>query len=126
MGNRIALIEDDPELREVLSSYLEKKGFEVYSAPSGFDIVAAVIGKKPSLVIVDLNLPGSGGDDVISTFKTRGMLDGVPVILISGCDEAEVKRAAVSIGAAAYFCKPFDMDILLEAVKKHLSATAGR
>lgn len=110
---KIALLEDEAMIRETTAAYLRANGFEVMVAESGHDLVSAVLAAPPDLVITDLMLPGLPGETVMRTFRIRGLLDQVPVIVISGQEESEVRAAAESLGAAAYFCKPFDLALLV-------------
>lgn len=118
-NKKIALIEDDAALREILSEHFKKNGFEVDGAESGFDIVPSIFKRKPSLIVVDLNLPGVSGKEVIKSFKAQGVVDNIPVILISAQSEPEVREAALAMGAVAYFLKPLDMGKFMAAVESY-------
>jgi two-component system nitrogen regulation response regulator NtrX len=119
----IAILEDDNQALEVLISFFSSKGFDVYGAPSGFDIIKDIFARKPDLIIADLGLPGMPGDQVLKTFKTKGIADQAPIIIVSACPPAEVEAAAKGVKAAAFLAKPYDMDKLLELVNQHLAGT---
>jgi len=116
----IAILEDDHQLREVLTNFLTAKGFEVYGAPSGFDIVKDVFARKPDLIITDLGLQGASGDQVVKTLKVRNLLPQTPVIVISALGPDEIAQAVKSLEAVAALPKPFDNEKLLTLVKQHI------
>jgi len=113
MKKKIALLEDDADIRETTATFLSANGFEVMAAASGHDLVGAVLAQPPDLVITDLILPGLPGETVMRTFRVQGLIGSVPLIVISGQRESVVRAAAEALGAAAYFCKPFDLKLLL-------------
>lgn len=120
MKKRIAILEDDPDYREILTKLLENEGFEVFVAPTGFEIVNEIVRKQPDLILLDLMLPELSGEKVIDLFKTKEVIKDIPVIIISAKDKSEIKKAAKEIKAVAYFIKPVDTRILLEGIKKYL------
>jgi len=119
----IAILEDDSHTREVLTDFFTAKGFDVYGAESGFDIVKDVVARKPDLVITDLGLPGASGDQVMKTLKMRNFLAGVPIIIISAMDPEHVRQTAKSLGGVEFMTKPLDMERLL-ALANDLTARA--
>lgn len=120
MKKTIAILEDDCDLREVLTAQFIAHGYDVYGGPSGFDIIKDVLARKPDLIVTDLGLSGSSGHDVIKLFQGRGLVAKVPIIVISAQDKAKVEAAAKRLDAVACLSKPFDPSQLLDLVHRHL------
>jgi len=117
---KIAIIEDDRNVLNLLKVILKDEGYEVYGAPTGIEIVNQLVNEKPDLIILDLMLPLLPGEKVIDTFQQKDVITGVPVIVISGKEEKEIKESAKEIGAVAYIKKPVDREKLIELVKKYI------
>ena len=117
---KVAIIEDDRNNLNLLKVILKDEGYEVYGAPTGIEIVNQLVNKKPDLIILDLMLPLLPGEKVIDAFQQKDVITGVPVIVISGKEEKEIKESAKEIGAVAYIKKPVDRQKLIELVKKYI------
>jgi len=117
---KVAIIEDDRNVLNLLKVILKDEGYEVYGAPTGIEIVNQLVNEKPDLIILDLMLPLLPGEKVIDTFQQKDVITGVPVIVISGKEEKEIKESAKEIGAVAYIKKPVDREKLIELVKKYI------
>ncbi len=98
------VIEDDDDVRNLLSAVLRQSGFEVHSAPTGRDGVRMVRDVQPTVVTVDLGLPDIDGYEVLR--RVRGFSDCYVVILTSRADELDALMALQS-GADDYLTKPF-------------------
>ncbi len=116
---KIAIIEDDINLLQLLKTVLKEEGYEVYGATTGIDLVNQLVNNKPDLILLDLMLPLVPGEKVINAFLQKDLLTDVPVIIISGKEEKETKKAAKEIGAVAYLKKPINNKELIELVKKY-------
>ncbi len=71
--------------------------------------------------MLDLMLPLLSGEQVMEAFRQKEMVAGVPIIIISGKTEVEIKKAAKSLGAVSWLRKPFDNKEVVELVKKYLT-----
>jgi len=122
---RILVAEDDKEMRTLLVQSLKREGYEVMECPDGLELMetltaAATDGEmlNLSLIVSDIRMPWITGLDVL-----RGMRDYVgypPVILITAFGDEETHEEALSLGAAAVFDKPFDVELLLDKVRDFL------
>lgn len=119
-GKKIAVIEDDRNLLELLKKVLAAAGYEVFGAPTGSELAKKVIDNKPDLIITDLGLPQLDGDKVIEVFHKNDVEYMVPVIVMSAWEEFKIKQAAEDIGAVAYMKKPVNQDELLKLIKKYI------
>ncbi|OGS18626.1 MAG: hypothetical protein A3J83_04300 [Elusimicrobia bacterium RIFOXYA2_FULL_40_6] len=117
---RIAVIEDDENLLELFKKILKNENYEVVGATNGLDIVKQLFENKPDLILIDLGLPIVSGDKVIDTFKKKDVIGNIPVVIVSGREEAEIKNAVREIGAVAYIKKPVNPQELIKLVKEHI------
>lgn len=117
---RILIIDDDIHIGNMLEETLGKAGYQVSRAYSGTEALLVLAGRKPDLVLLDLMLPGLGGEEVLPE------ISGIPVIVISAKAGAEDKASLLLGGAADYVTKPFDMRELLARITVQLRNTAVR
>ncbi len=110
----ILIIEDEPELVKVLRIYLEKSGFEVFTAYRGDTGLSTWAHKKPDLVILDLNLPGMDGLEVAQ--QIRRTSDTPILMLTARVDEAD-QLIGLEIGADDYVPKPFSPRVIVARVR---------
>jgi CheY-like chemotaxis protein len=116
---RILIVEDHPTMREAMRLVLEGEGFEIDEAPDGDQAIAAVRAGRPDLVLLDMSIPGTPGQDVLATVKADPDTADVPVIVVTASGE-EGRSAALAGGADHYFTKPFSPIALLQAVEQVL------
>jgi signal transduction histidine kinase/ActR/RegA family two-component response regulator len=117
----VLVIEDDPSSVDLVHAYLAGSGYEVLVARNGVDGLAAVRREQPDAVILDIQLPGLDGWDVLSTLKAEPETARIPVVVISVLDERA--RGALH-GAAAYLVKPVSRDDVLSALDGAVPAAA--
>jgi len=106
MPNSILIIEDDPNIAELIRLYLEKDGFEVTIAGDGKTGVNAFHSLHPDLVLLDIMLPEMDGWEVCREIRKN---DKTPIIILSAKDETVDKITGLELGADDYIAKPFDM-----------------
>ncbi len=113
---RLLVVDDDASCLESVSAYLEDSGFEVTRARDGREGLAEIEGSGPDLVLLDLQMPGLHGLDVLASVRERW--PAMPVIVFSGsASVADVVRA-LRLGASDYLIKPvIDLEILEHAVR---------
>ena len=116
----ILVIDDDVHIGNMLEETLEREGYQVSRAYSGTEALLVLQAGKPDLVLLDLMLPGLGGEEVLPR------LSGIPVIVMSAKAGVEDKVTLLLGGAADYVTKPFDMKELLARITVQLRmAVAG-
>lgn len=101
---RIFLVEDEPDLNRILTTYLEMEGWQVYSFLDGESALAAA-GEQPHLWILDIMLPGMDGYQLLRQIKARNQ--NVPVIYISARDADIDRIVGLEMGSDDYLAKPF-------------------
>jgi len=122
MLKTILVVEDDPTMRELLRVHLSSAGFAVACAASGAEAMQAVRGVTPDLIICDVHMPRMTGFELITALKPMPSLRNTPVIFLTVDGDASERGA--QLGAADFLTKPIRVDALLEAVQKHLPASA--
>lgn len=111
----IMVVDDDPEMRAVLRDVLTHEGFRVHEEPGPEQVPHAVDILRPAAVIVDKEMPGSNGLELVATLGHR--YPTLPVIVITAFGGAAIRAEARRQGAAEYLEKPFRMATLLDALR---------
>lgn len=112
---RILIVEDDPSTRVYLRDQLKLLGFQVVGVvSSGEEALEAAQELNPSLIIMDINLPGIDG---IETAKRINLKHPVPVIIVTGYSSEELTNGAVEAGVFCYLLKPVGKEDLLPAIR---------
>ena len=121
---RILVVEDDPAVRNLVTTALDLHGYDVEKAETGELAVMEAASRNPDLIMLDLGLPDIDGVEVIS--KVRGW-SAVPIIVISARTKDSDKIGALDAGADDYLTKPFSVEELLARVRASLrrSGMAG-
>lgn len=120
---RILIVEDEPRIAGFLSRGLSSEGAETTVAHTGAEAIRLIGELDPSLVLLDLSLPGPDGLEVLRQWSARR--PEVPVLILSARRDLATRLAGLRAGARDYMTKPFSFDELLERVRIHLRA-AGR
>ncbi|HSJ38339.1 MAG TPA: response regulator transcription factor [Planococcus sp. (in: firmicutes)] len=122
MKPTILVVEDDRMIRELVSIYLEKAGYEVIAAANGEDAKEAFRLFQPCLVILDLMLPKISGEELCSWFRSQNRNE-VSIIMLSAKAKTQDKIAGLKMGADDYMTKPFEPDELVAHVEAVLRRT---
>ena len=120
-GPRILVVEDEPAISESVSYALQTEGMSVEVAYTAPDALAAVRRRRPSLVLLDVMLPGGSGLDVCREIRS---FSDVPIIVLSARDSEADKVAGLELGADDYVTKPFSIRELMARVRSHLRRAA--
>lgn len=109
----ILVIDDNQDIREMLTQILSLEGYCVYSVINGIEGIKFLCnGKLPDLILLDIAMEQMNGWEFLIRIKNDPILAAIPVIIISGHNIH--KEKALSLGAAACFAKPLDFDLLLD------------
>ena len=114
MKTKILLVDDDPNIRQLVNLYLEKEGFEVEMADRGDTAVEKFKTFAPNLILLDLMLPGMDGWHVCREVRKTS---NVPIIMLTAKDETFDKVLGLELGADDYMVKPFDTKELVARIK---------
>lgn len=119
--NKILVVDDDPNIAQLVKLYLEKEGFQVTVEGRGDSAVSAFRKDPPSLMLLDIMLPGMDGWQVCRTVR---QFSNAPIIMLSAKDETFDKVLGLELGADDYVTKPFEGKELVARVKAVLRRTA--
>ncbi|HPQ45958.1 MAG TPA: response regulator transcription factor [Clostridia bacterium] len=111
---KILVVDDERELREVASLYLEKEGFKVLQAGDGVTAVKVFHDEKPDLVVLDLMLPDIPGEKVCNVIREN---HNTPIIMLTSKSGEDSKISGLEMGADDYMTKPFSPKELVARVK---------
>ncbi|WP_319043079.1 response regulator transcription factor [Kribbella solani] len=120
---RLLVVDDEATVRELLSATLRFAGFDVTSAATATEAVAAAVAEPPDLVLLDVMLPDMDGFDVVQRLRDHGP---VPVLFLTARDGQADKIHGLSLGADDYVTKPFDLKELIARIRAVLRRTTGR
>ena len=111
---KILIVDDDPHIRELVSVFLEREGFQTYEAIDGVDALQKMDDVKVDMVILDIMMPNMDGFDVC--FELRKYYD-IPVLMLTAKGETSQKVKGFHLGTDDYLVKPFDPIELVVRVK---------
>jgi len=124
---RILCIEDDPGTRELLVEELEEAGFEVDAYGDGAAGLAAIVERRPDLILCDLDLPGLTGFDILASIPQAGaQIRAIPFVFLTAYGQRENLIAARRLGCDEYIVKPIDFELLVETVRNRIARSPAR
>ena len=106
---RILIVEDDADIRQILSQTLRKAGYEVNEARHALGGICAMVREGADLVLTDIRMPVVDGLDLVRELKAHEDTRHVPVVAVTGFDTAEGRAAALEAGCIGYITKPIDV-----------------
>jgi DNA-binding NtrC family response regulator len=115
---KILVVDDESEIRDVLTEVLEAAGFEVIAAADGAAALEQARASQSAVILLDLTMPRMGGMAALPEIKR--FAPEIPVIICTAHTDIHTAVQAMRLGAYDYLTKPFDMDILMLAVKRAL------
>lgn len=121
MKQTILVIDDNPDLLDIVDAILSEAGFVVAKALSGEDGLSVARALKPNLILLDLNMPKMDGWEVLKLLKTEGATQEIPVAIFSVRTDLKDKIFGLQRGAVDYIPKPFQYDRLAERVQRILA-----
>ncbi|MBZ0160519.1 MAG: response regulator [bacterium] len=117
---KILVVEDHPLNRELVVAALEARGCTVLEAENGLGLLERVKAERPTLIIMDLQLPGIDGFALTRQLKRDAETRDIPVLAVSAFAGSEDRIMALKVGCAASLTKPLDLLIFLETVARLL------
>lgn len=116
---RILIVDDEAEVVQVLSEYFTRQGYAVETAPGGAEALASLGGGRPDLVLLDIDMPGIDGIEVLRRLHE---IDGsIPVIMVTANQAVAIAEESLRLGAVGYVEKPFDFVALGRSVSGALA-----
>jgi two-component system KDP operon response regulator KdpE len=121
--NTILIVDDEEEIRKMLSIFLDTVDFKVVESESGKQAIRMATSVKPDLIVLDLGLPDIDGKEVVTALRQWSQ---VPIVVLTvRADDAEV-TAALNMGADDYVTKPFNAEVLLARINANLRKATVR
>ena len=120
-SKKILIVDDEEGLLALLRQALEERGYEVATAANAIDAGIEISGNLPSLILMDINMPGIDGFQACEAMKKNPKTKEIPIIVISAISDESVINRVKKLGIADYFVKPIDIEKLLSRVKEIIS-----
>jgi DNA-binding response OmpR family regulator len=117
MATRVLVVEDDPDIAELVSRYLDKSGFVTTRVSSGRDALDAVRTKAPDLIVLDRMLPHVDGLEVCRQLRANSSTASIPIIMLTARAEESERIVGLEMGADDYVAKPFSPNELIARVR---------
>ena len=117
----IAVIDDSQTWIDTVSEVLTDEGYEVRSATSEESAIDLLDSVHPSLIILDVHIPGTNGLRILANYRGRDQT--TPILIVSSDDRALVRNQAMSHGASGFLQKPVASQVLVRAVKRYVCST---
>ncbi|TVR02944.1 MAG: response regulator [Deltaproteobacteria bacterium] len=124
MTESVLIVDDEPDLLEMVEFNLEKAGFRVLTAANGADAMELARAELPSLILLDLMLPDVQGTEVCRTLKSDARTRDIPIIMVTARGEEIDRVVGFELGAEDYVVKPFSPRELVLRVKAMLKRMA--
>jgi DNA-binding response OmpR family regulator len=125
MPKQILVVDDDKEVREIVTFVLSRNGFEVATASNGQQLQLLLnsdLSRLPDLIILDVMMPGEDGYQICRNLRTDARTGHIPIMIITAHAEGIYERISVDLGAAQHMTKPFHPLELAEKVRALLDA----
>lgn len=108
--NHILVVDDESDVRDLLSKFLTRRGYKVQTAADGEAAIEAIRESRPDIVLLDIRLPKIDGLSVLQ--RLRDESDDVAIITMSGSADEDTARKSLELGAADFITKPFNLPYL--------------
>ena len=120
INKKILLVDDEPDILKVVIFRLKACSYEVMTASDGIKALEAVEKEKPSLIMLDVNMPVMDGIQTLEKLKSNGETKDIPVIMLTAKTQSQDIEKAINLGANDYISKPFEHIVLLNKIKEIL------
>jgi len=115
----ILVVDDDVPILQLMQNLLREFGFEPLTAASGNEAIELARRRRPSLVLLDKQMPGMTGEDVIRALRDDDGLADLPILIVSGAPVSKSELTALRANGAVL--KPFDVMALVQQIRDHLA-----
>ena len=120
-GNKILIVDDEPNIVRSLSFVLNKEGYDVSIAEDGDQAMAMIRGSKPNIIFLDVMMPKKNGYDVCQEIKSDPALMDIHVVMLTAKDQESERAKGLEHGADEYISKPFSPMKILARVRELLA-----
>jgi DNA-binding response OmpR family regulator len=115
----VLVVEDDPEINQLVGAYVEIAGYNYLSAMDGENAVRSARERHPALIVLDIMLPDFDGFEVCRRLHQEPETARIPIVMLTALDREEHRQRGVECGAVGYLTKPFDPETLIQAIKQN-------
>ncbi len=127
-GERVLVVDDEPDIVALVAYHLAKAGYRVSTAASGPEAIQATREERPSLIVLDLMLPGMSGYEVLEQLRSAPATKDVAVLMLTARREEQDRIRGLSLGADDYLTKPFspqELVLRVAAILRRATASGG-
>jgi len=118
MNSKILVVDDEPDVSEVISHYLGRRGYNIITAGSGREALSKLLSEKPALILLDILMPEMDGIECLR--KIKELDKEVLVMMVTCVTDLDKARQAIELGAIDYLTKPLGFNALETAVSTYL------
>ena len=123
MRQKVVIVDDDAIIRSLFEKTFSD-ACQIFAAAEGQGALALIKSEKPDLVFLDIDMPGITGLDVLRQVKEAGL---APIVwMLTGNEKLDIITEALSLGAAGYLTKPFEVEVIKEILNSLLTPGAGK
>ena len=127
VGKKIALVEDDSLMSGILATHLISEGYAVVPITDGAKAFERIQTEQPSIVLLDIIIPGIGGFDILQRLKQDESTKSIPVLILSNLGSREEIQKGIDLGAAGYLIKVNNtVEEILKKIQEILSRPTSR
>lgn len=120
---RLLVVDDEPNIRDLLATSLRFAGFEVFTASTGNEAIKQATDNQPDLIVLDVMLPDMDGFTVTRRLRDRG--ETYPILFLTARDETRDKVTGLTVGGDDYVTKPFSLEEVVARIRAVLRRTHG-
>jgi len=113
---KILIVDDEPDMRETISSYLKPRHFKIYEAGNGVEALGAIKKKRPDLIILDVVMPVMNGFELLEKIRRNSSFSKIPVIMLTVKSQGPYIDKGISLNVNFYLPKPVKLHNLLEFI----------
>jgi len=120
LTDKILVVDDEPDTVNLTKMILEKKGYQVVSAPDGEGALQKAESEMPDFIYLDMIMPGKSGLEICKILKAKPKTKRIPVVMFTALGRDVDKKLSKDAGADGHFLKPFTAEDLIAEIEKHL------
>ncbi|MEI2389996.1 response regulator [Priestia megaterium] len=118
LAEKILIVDDQYGIRILLTEVLQKEGYTTFQAANGFQAIDITKEQAPDLVLLDMEIPGMDGIEILKRLKQHD--ETIKVIIMTAYGELDMIQEAKDLGALTHFAKPFDIDEIRKVVREYI------
>ncbi len=120
---KVFVVDDEPEITEIIETYLTEFGFQVQVENNSTDAVTRIRQYNPDIILLDIMMPGIDGYDICAQLKKDDLFSTIPIVFLTGKDRDDDMGRSFKSGADMFIKKPFSCERLLEIINIVLMST---